>query len=215
MRAVPAEVAHRDVERETCPEARLLEDHRECPTPKRGIAGHGIALQRVGIVKERRHLGGGEVGDGEEVPHPRRDAGHRTARRRGRAAISAGSASATRGAPRLAGGRGGARGGAPPAVYSEPGPGAVISAASIATQVPAAAFTSASRRKMRSIRALPSARTFTSSSTTVPSASFAQRCVLYSVTGRTLPRIASRRAASSTARRNDPSCCASAARKRL
>src|SRR2546430_15132578 len=96
MRAVPAEVAHRDVERETCPEARLLEDHRECPTPKRGIAGHGIALQRVGIVKERRHLGGGEGGDGEEVPHPRRDAGHRTAPRRRGAAVSAVSASATR-----------------------------------------------------------------------------------------------------------------------
>ena len=89
------------------------------------------------------------------------------------------------------------------------------SAASIASQVPRAAFTSGSRRKMRSIGALSRARTFTSSSTTVPSASFAQRCVLYSVTGRTLPRTPSSRAASSTARRKEPSCCASAARNRL
>src|SRR2546422_520130 len=63
--------------------------------------------------------------------------------------------------------------------------------------------------------ALPAARTFTSSSTTVPSVSVAQRCVLYRVTGSTRPRIPRSREASSTARRNDPSCCVSAARKRL
>src|SRR5256886_773500 len=63
--------------------------------------------------------------------------------------------------------------------------------------------------------ALPTARTFTSSSTTVPSASVAQRCVLYRVTGSTRPRRPRRREDSSTARRNEPSCCVSAARKRL
>ena len=98
IHAVAAELRRPDVERETRPEARLLEDESHGPPAQVGACGT-VRLQPGGEVEQCRELVFFEVGERDEVANARRDGGHERARRRGRrSSTSRTSASATRAA---------------------------------------------------------------------------------------------------------------------